>query len=112
MRIAALTMLFDLTNIDDATANHSLECMCKSLSEPPAGDEGIWALHDSPYLQALVEGFTQQGQNTFAAMAGSLEQWLAGANHVRARRVIVKNYQKRMVQILLSAINVPDTKRL
>ena len=77
-----MAMLFDLEALDDATANHSLECMCKSLSEPPAGDEGIWAPHESPFLQTLVEAFTQQGQNTFAAMAGSLEKWLAGGYHV------------------------------
>ena len=57
-------MLFDLTNIDDATANHSMECMCKSLAEPAAGDDGIWAPHDSPFLQTLI-GCTQNCKGQF-----------------------------------------------
>lgn len=47
-------MLFDLTAIDDDAANHSLECMCKSLAEPGAADEAIWALHESPYLERTL----------------------------------------------------------
>ena len=76
-----MAMLFDLEALDDATANHSLECMCKSLAEPAAGDEGIWALHDSPYLQALVEGFTQQGLATSQGMAAMLKNWFSGGWH-------------------------------
>lgn len=77
-----MAMLFDLERLDDAAANFSLECMCKALSEPPSGDDGIWSPHESPFLNKLVEAFTQNGLNTFTDMATSLEQWLAGAHHV------------------------------
>lgn len=75
-------MLFDLSKVPDDAANFSLECMCKSMAEPPSGDDGIWSLHESPFLTKLVEAFTQQGLGTFVHMADALEKWVSGANHV------------------------------
>jgi hypothetical protein len=75
-------MLFDLNRVPDDAANFSLECMCKAMAEPPTGDDGIWAPHESPFLNKLVEAFTQQGLSAFVNMADALEKWVSGANHV------------------------------
>jgi hypothetical protein len=69
-------MLFDLEALDDEACNFHMECMCKALSLPP--DDGIWEPHHSPFLQTLIEAFTQQGISRSDAMLQTLNGWIAG----------------------------------
>lgn len=72
-------ILYDLAPIDDDVANYGLECLCKSLSEPSAGDDGIWQPHESPFLRTLVEAFTQQGIELNQSLHDELIHWLNGS---------------------------------
>lgn len=69
-------MFLELLGVPAEDATDALECLCKAAAE---GDDGsIWALHPSPFLQTLVEAFTDNGLQVSAAMATETMQWLSG----------------------------------
>lgn len=69
-------MFVDLLGAPDDAANEALECLCKATAGPE--DASIWALHPSPFLQTLVESFTDNGLKVSGAMADEVMRWLTG----------------------------------
>ena len=68
-------MFLELLGVPDEGATAGLECMCKAMAE---GEGSIWSPHPSPFLQTLVEAFTDNGLRVSAAMSEELGHWLAG----------------------------------
>ncbi len=70
-------LLIDAGRVTDpCCVDAALELLTKSLSNPPNGD--LWAPHHSPFIQALIERFTQFGLTQIATVNEELNAWLAG----------------------------------
>lgn len=65
--------IIDLSMVPCGCANHALEELHKSISDPPG--EGIWERHQSPYIADHIEAVTAR----FAARLSRLQGALMGA---------------------------------
>jgi hypothetical protein len=54
-------LLFNLGGLSCECTEDVIETMAKALSGENGEKPDIWALHESPYVQALVELFSSRG---------------------------------------------------
>lgn len=73
-------MYLDLGHVCDSHTDAGLEAIYKAMGEEPP-DNGIWEPHPNPYLQRIVELFTQRGLDRIEGVRAELERWLKGDMH-------------------------------
>lgn len=73
-------LLFNLGALSCECTEEVLEVMAKALSGENGERPDIWAQHESPYVQALIELFSSRGLMRLAKVKEELDAWMAGKN--------------------------------
>lgn len=74
------SMLMDVGRLSCGCTNHALESMHKAMSEQ---EINIWAKHESPFIQDLIEKFTENGLLKLDEIRAEIDRWISGQRHVR-----------------------------
>ena len=71
-------MLLDISKLHHCCANHALEGMFKALADEDGLGHDIWAAHENPFIQALIEKFSERGLLKIEKVHHELLKWMAG----------------------------------
>jgi hypothetical protein len=73
---------FNLAGLSCDCTEEVIETMAKALSGENGEKPDIWAQHESPYVQALVELFSSRGLMRLSKVKEQLDAWMNGKNTV------------------------------
>lgn len=79
-----MSLFVDLGSLSHRCCDDALEHIYKAISEP--SDDGIWAPHENPFIQRLVELFTARGIARMDRVEAELRKWMAGDMHHAGKR--------------------------
>jgi hypothetical protein len=79
--MASKPLLVDLGALSCGCTDHALESLAKAMSGEDETGPDIWALHDSPFIQSVIELFSSRGLLRIKKVQDELNAWLAGKNH-------------------------------
>jgi hypothetical protein len=71
-------LYFNLAGLSCDCTEEVIETMAKALSGENGEKPDIWAMHESPYVQALVELFSSRGLLRIEKVKEELDAWMAG----------------------------------
>ncbi len=74
-------LLFNLGALSCECTEDVIETMMKALSGENGERPDIWAQHESPYVQALIELFSSRGLMRLNHVKEQLDSWMEGKNH-------------------------------
>jgi hypothetical protein len=74
-------ILIDIGALSCACTEHALELLAKSMAGEDETGPDIWALHESPFIQSLIELFSSRGLLRLEKVKTELNAWLAGKHH-------------------------------
>jgi hypothetical protein len=75
------SLLLDVGALPCGCVDHALEHFSKALSGEDGESPDIWAKHESPFIQSLIELFTSRGLLRLEKVKQELEAWAAGKRH-------------------------------
>lgn len=75
------SLLLDVGMLPCGCVDHALETFSKALSGEDGESPDIWAKHESPFIQSLIELFTQRGLMRLAKVQEELQAWVDGKHH-------------------------------
>jgi hypothetical protein len=73
-------LLIDLGGLDACCTDHALGALAKAISGED-GPHDIWEKHHSPFIQTIIELFTQRGLMMLEHVQKGLHLWAEGAMH-------------------------------
>ncbi|HEX7642001.1 MAG TPA: hypothetical protein VF472_07280 [Burkholderiaceae bacterium] len=74
-------ILVDIGALACGCSDHALEALAKSMAGEEASGPDIWARHESPFIQSLIELFSSRGLLRLEKVRIELVAWLAGKHH-------------------------------
>ena len=74
-------LLIDIGALSCDCTDHALQSLAKAMSGEEDAGPDIWALHDSPFIQSLIELFSSRGLLRLEKVKTELNAWLAGKHH-------------------------------
>jgi hypothetical protein len=74
-------LYFNLGGMSCECTEEVIEVMAKALSGENGERPDIWAQHESPYVQALIELFSSRGLLRLNTVKEQLDAWMEGKNH-------------------------------
>lgn len=77
-------LLIDIGGLSECCSNHALDTFYKAMSGEDGNSPDIWALHESPFIQRLIELFSQRGLLRLAKVQEELNAWADGLRHAPA----------------------------
>lgn len=80
----ARPLLVDIGHLHGAACDCALDSLHKALSDEDGLAHDIWAEHESPFIRALVEKFTDRGLTKLSTVQAELQRWSLGHYHVPA----------------------------
>lgn len=75
------SLLIDIGALSDCCSGHALESLAKAMSGEEETGPDIWALHESPFIQSLIELFSSRGLLRIQKVQDELNAWLAGKHY-------------------------------
>lgn len=75
-------VLVDIGHLHGPTCDHALDGLYKALSGADGLAYEIWREHESPFIRAIIEKFSERGLTKIAAVQADLAKWLSGEHHV------------------------------
>lgn len=84
-----MTLLIDIGPLNDRQSDEALTAIYKAIHDH--GDEdSIWNPHESPYIQRLIELFTERGLTRLDKVRAELNAWAEGERHNKNSNQIPK----------------------
>jgi len=74
-------ILIDIGALSCACTDHALESLAKSMAGEDETGPDMWAKHDSPFVQSLIELFSSRGMLRLEKVKTELNAWFAGKRH-------------------------------
>ena len=74
-------ILIDIGALSCACTDHALESLAKSMAGEGEAGPDMWAKHESPFIQSLIELFSSRGMLRLEKVKTELDAWLAGKRH-------------------------------
>lgn len=74
-------LYFNLGGLSCDCTEEVIDVMAKALSGENGESPGIWAKHESPYVQSLIELFSSRGLLRLDKVKSDLDAWMAGKMH-------------------------------
>jgi hypothetical protein len=74
-------LYFNLGGLSCDCTEEVIETMAKALSGENGEKPEIWAKHESPYVQSLIELFSSRGLMRLDKVKEDLDAWMAGKQH-------------------------------
>jgi hypothetical protein len=74
-------LLVDLGALSCGCTDHALEHLAKAISGEEGDSPDIWAKHESPFVQSLIELFTSRGLLRLRKVKVELAMWMDGHYH-------------------------------
>lgn len=71
-------LLVDIGGLSCGCTDHALESLAKAMSGEDETGPDIWALHENPFVQSLIELFSSRGLLRIKKVQDELNAWLAG----------------------------------
>lgn len=75
------SLLLDVGALSCGCTDHALETFAKAMSGEDGESPDIWAKHESPFIQTLIEQFTSRGLIRLAKVQEELQAWVDGKHH-------------------------------
>jgi len=73
-----MSLFVDLIAAGVSRSNEALELLCKAHGDD---DDAIWDSHPNPYVQRIVQLFTDRGLDRLNGVRQELQAWMAGQRH-------------------------------
>lgn len=74
-------LLLDVGALSCGCTDHALETFAKAINGEDGESPDIWAKHESPFIQTLIEQFTSRGLIRLAKVQEELQAWVDGKHH-------------------------------
>lgn len=80
-------LLIDIGALSCGCTDHALESLAKAMSGENDTGPDMWARHDNPFIQSLIELFSSRGLLRIKKVQDELNAWLAGKRYKPATAV-------------------------
>jgi len=80
-------LLIDLGALSCGCTDHALESLAKAMSGEDDSGPDIWAPHDNPFIQSLIELFSSRGLLRIKKVQDELNAWLTGKHYAPATAI-------------------------
>jgi len=102
-------LLFNLGGLSCDCTEEVIDVMAKALSGENGEKPDIWAKHESPYVQSLIELFSSRGLLRLDKIKEQLDAWMANKNFVGGKtfskpRFGPTPHELNLVELYLEAI--------
>ena len=97
-------LYFNFGSMSCGCTEEVIETMTKALSGENGEDPGIWAQHESPYVQSLIELFSSRGLLRLDKIKEELDKWMAGKKFKGATTSIRPRFGPALADLELARI--------